>query len=183
MPPKMEALGTQNLKKSRKQTTQKKNQKNNTQKVGFRMQNDLILEVLFRARRLLFRIRKHENPQNPQNWSPDFQNRRKMSILTSKNRRKIMISAFQNLDNSHANCLLFAFFFSASLANVSSKKRALHRLHLEDFWLICSICMWIIWKLYPRCARLYLFRQLFKKFWPAAAVLAQPTGITFLSHI
>ena len=87
-----------------------------------------------------------------------------------------MIPAFQNLDNSHANCLLFPFFFSASLANVSSKKQALHRLHLEDFWLICSICMWIFWKLYPRCARLYLFWQLFKEKWPAAAVLAQPTG-------
>ena len=148
MPPKIEPLGTQNFKKSRKPTTQKNN--TNTQKVGFRMQNDFILDVLFRTR-------KHENPQNPQNWSPDLQNRRQMSILTSKNRRKIMNLAFQNLDNSHANCLLFAFFFSASLANVFSKKPALHRLHLEDFWLICSICMWIFWKLYPRCARLYLF--------------------------
>ena len=147
------------------------------------MQNNLIWAVLFRALRLLFRTRKHENPQNPQNWSPDLQNRRKMSILTSKNRRKIMISALQNQDNSHANCLLFAFFFSASLANVSSKKPALHRLHLEDFWLICSICMWIFWKLYPRCARLYLFWQLFKKFWPAAAVLAQPTGYTYYIYI
>ena len=157
MPPKMEPLGTQNLKQIEKTDHSKKHQKNNNQKVGFRMQNDLILGVLFRSRSLLFRTRKHENPQNPQNRSPDLQNRRKISILTSKNRRKIMISAFQNLDNSHANCLLFAFFFSASLANVSSKKPALHRLHLEDFWLICSICMWIFWKLYPRCARLYLF--------------------------
>ena len=153
----MGASGHPKSQKIKKIDHSKKHPKNNTQKVGFRMQNDLILEVIFRARRLLFRTRKHENPQNPQNWSPDLQNRRKISILTSKNRRKIMISALQNLDNSHANCLLFAFFFSASLANVSSKKPALHRLHLEDFWLICSICMWIFWKLYPRCARLYLF--------------------------
>ena len=69
MPLKMEPLGTPNLKKTRKQNTQQKHQKNNTQKIGFRMQNDLILEIPFRARRLLFRSRKHENPQNPQNWS------------------------------------------------------------------------------------------------------------------
>ena len=98
------ASGHPKSQKSKKTEHAKKPQKNNTQKVWFRMQNDLKIEVLFRSRSAPEITKIHKIL--------------KIGLRTSKITKnldsdlpkslKIMISTSQNLEILIANCLLFA---------------------------------------------------------------------------